>query len=231
MKLYKYCGENYLIDNLVNNQLYFNAAGNLNDVSEGLHNFEISEDLKEKLLKFFYKENITEDLLIRFETKGLINNIVDHHMETLKDEVGISSFSTNNDDTTMWAHYANDSKGVCLEFDSSNSILKNALQVSYSDSIYTIKINDEKLLNEMFFHNQAIKLLTTKSKDWQDEKEWRLIAGAGMTANYEPEALTAIYLGFRTKPSLIREIFEKTKNLKGLKYYRQFYLLRFRYQA
>lgn len=64
---------------------------------------------------------------------------------------------------------------------------------------------------------------------WNEEKEWRIFGTPNTSLKYEPSALTAIYFGFDTEASDIKTVFEYTKHIPGLKYYRPL-LLRDKYE-
>lgn len=109
--------------------------------------------------------------------------------------VGIFSLSTNPENQSMWAYYAGDHSGICLGFkkskDSRLSNPENFLQVIYSDELPEMNKNGFKA--EMAFsiddNGQAYtssykiafsdstfqKAITTKSKHWQHEDEWRYV--------------------------------------------------------
>ena len=102
----------------------------------------------------------------------------------------------------MWSHYADNHKGVCLEFtvdDSnvndiylSNDVKIEIEKVTYSDSPLDIwKLSTEGLAN-------VNRLLTRKSKRWNYEKEIRLIGKNREFLKFKIESVTQIIYGYRT---------------------------------
>jgi hypothetical protein len=101
--------------------------------------------------------------------------------------VGVECFTQSPSDVLMWSYYANKHTGICVEYDFSKlfSSLSDALllPVDYSESRPLLNIQSiydpitkqaisDRLVNE--FPN-VIRSWITKSKEWEREKEWRLI--------------------------------------------------------
>jgi hypothetical protein len=100
------------------------------------------------------------------------------------------------DSTLMWSHYADNHRGICLEFGKNNPLIVKARPVRYRDTYpewTPLAVTDAPL-----------DLVLTKSKDWAYEREFRIIGSLidGVPTRLEgnfvrlPEgALTAIILG------------------------------------
>ncbi|WP_338429335.1 DUF2971 domain-containing protein [Aeromonas jandaei] len=102
-------------------------------------------------------------------------------------ELGVVSFSETSRNLLMWAHYANEHRGMCIGFDPNvlNSLDKYGYD-SESYAFYPIKINYDNLRvdihnlpEELSAESIARKVLTTKSDDWIYEKEHRCIVPIG----------------------------------------------------
>lgn len=100
--------------------------------------------------------------------------------EKIKNRTSLSCFAERNDINPMWAHYADNHAGICIEYDLKNckdSFLKTlCFPVDYvekndvtDDLISTFIYGD---FEELLF---LLKVTTTKSKDWEYEKEWRIV--------------------------------------------------------
>ena len=102
--------------------------------------------------------------------------------------------------TLMWSHYADNHRGICLEFDLDNDVFRNAWEVSYS-SAYPRWVPHRMI-------EAAMRMLLTKSDAWEYEHEFRVI----MSPAYEdghplkpdgeflplpPGALSAVIVGCR----------------------------------
>ncbi|MEI6639989.1 MAG: DUF2971 domain-containing protein [Chlorobium sp.] len=93
----------------------------------------------------------------------------------------LCSFSERNDSIVMWAHYASDHKGFCIEYDlekipCTDYRRRLLYPVIYSDQIFDatelfMKEKEDKILNILRWHLAAL----VKSRYWDYEKEWRLV--------------------------------------------------------
>ena len=72
------------------------------------------------------------------------------------------------DSTLMWSHYANNHKGICLEFGLEHPVFGSALEVSYLSSY-------PKWSPNSLIQTGSYRVLLTKSDDWHYEREFRII--------------------------------------------------------
>jgi hypothetical protein len=75
------------------------------------------------------------------------------------------------DSTLMWSHYAENHRGICLEFSTANMLFRTAGQVTYREQYprwVPCDINDTP--------GRVMELILTKSSDWNYEEEYRLIS-------------------------------------------------------
>ncbi len=80
---------------------------------------------------------------------------------------GVVCYSTNEHNTLMWSHYADNHRGMCLVFDVPNPIENYLLKVNYIEELPYINYDMDSLLPEIR------KIITSKSKDWEYEQEYR----------------------------------------------------------
>jgi hypothetical protein len=99
------------------------------------------------------------------------------------------------DNILMWAHYAGQHAGFCLEFRTDNPFFSRVRPVTYCR--YLPK---QDLVEFLTVDIRRLPLyLVTKAEDWAYEKEWRL-GDPGSRAGpreYPPESLTGVILGCR----------------------------------
>jgi hypothetical protein len=81
--------------------------------------------------------------------------------------------SRRGDCILMWAHYARNHTGICLEFDVKCPLISAAVPVNYRDRYPSLDLTSK---------DDALLALTTKSKAWAYEQEARLIAQERSTA-------------------------------------------------
>lgn len=120
----------------------------------------------------------------------------------------------------MWAHYANNHKGVCIKYNFNNDITKFAdkakSQIAYFRDIeYTSDM-------DVYRKNGAINLqdaFFAKSKAWEYENELRLLAYApNGTGNYASidakDSIAAVYFGLKCPKEKQAEIIDILKGHK-----------------
>lgn len=155
-----------------------------------------------------------------------VNNLMVEHKENpnriknlLKDMlslIGVSCFSKTHKNILMWSHYANHHKGIVLEFDviEDPATLSNLLEIDYSEDYpdYDYLSSNQK--------ESYMKILTTKSKSWKYEEEWRMIHldAAENYQKFEPSALTSVIFGCRAEKEfkLIVQSILKEREESGL---------------
>jgi hypothetical protein len=140
----------------------------------------------------FNKENL-EVLKENFQKNNFEENI-----KYMNGTVKVCCFSERNDSIPMWAHYADDHKGFCIEYDiydQPKDLIQFLFPIIYADEI--TDITNELSKGVMGW---GIKPTIHKSQDWSYEKEWRFIkstplvpAVKGASLKFIP--IKAIYLG------------------------------------
>lgn len=151
----------------------------------------------------------------------------------------ISCFSNFADEvelmenTTMWAHYADNHKGFCvkysMDFDSlrfKEMLLCGLFPVNYSSNIQKITTRqllsmqetDDKFEVSDAIKKKTLKSLLTKSRFWNYEKEWRLILSQNdcclLDENNIPfSKIEAIYLGCRIDKSIAQLLINMGEDL------------------
>ncbi len=82
----------------------------------------------------------------------------------------------------MWAQYASDHEGVCIEVDIPRNTrsLKNVIYTTQQPDFEVYEAMDEK-------HGRFLDLFYTKSKHWISESEWRMVAREGGEEKKFPE--------------------------------------------
>ena len=151
MTLYKYKSFEhfeFFMDLLIKKRLYGATFKELNDPMEG----------------FFISENFDES---EWET-----------MRETKKKVRICSLSKTYDNALMWAHYANEHNGCCIELEVPDSTWK-CLDVQYQTTMPKLSsgINSDEAINTIF---------GVKSDFWSYEQEVRYIKAVQNTKEGKP---------------------------------------------
>jgi hypothetical protein len=111
-------------------------------------------------------------------------------------EIRICSFSELNNSLLLWSHYANEHKGICIEYDFRQ---QDQIRAFLQPIIYSNKIYKLGLLEELTMLRKIGSSLI-KGKDWKYEAEWRLTIFK--QGDIFPNKMTvldpkAVYLGTR----------------------------------
>jgi hypothetical protein len=151
--------------------------------------------------------------------------------ESLSARSGVLSLSRNPTDALLWSHYADGHRGFCIGFDPSyfaglianwrqNGVL-GASNVSYVDAppyrdLFLQKAKDIEAIRgmagevreaailefrESYRRDAIVTNLTTKSKDWAYEREYRAVRAEPGTVVFPPLALREIVFGLRLSES------------------------------
>lgn len=132
--------------------------------------------------------------------------------------LGLSCFSETNDNLLMWAHYTEDHKGLCLEFDheKDKSFFNPLKRVSYTEKypVYNYLNKKNSVVEQLILH---------KSLHWNYECEIRLLKHKTGLYKFNPESLVGIYFGVRTpqeQVNTIKNLIRESKKYKGVKLYK-----------
>ncbi len=190
-KLYKYCTNNERsILSIVNQNVFFSNVEDLNDPLDGKI-FDLLFDEKKKVIDFCRKT-----------------------LEYYKIPK-VAGFSKNYKNNLLWVHYANEHRGICIEYDY-EALFRDgfsvsppllALPVFYTNYFDVIK-NALTIGNGCFSASNLDSYITflLKSKKWKYEEEIRILSFADKTLNayssldnnyFYRIPISSIYLGVR----------------------------------
>jgi hypothetical protein len=210
---YFYRYQSALLDRLkpviLEHKLYMPLASQLNDPADGRP--KLAPMSAEQLLRFLYApaSNPTYTLAAQQRIVAtLVANIRIHGREALQrkmsemlnehvEQYRVFSMSKRFDNPGLWAYYAGNHSGYCLEFANEGPFFEKAVEVIYGDAI-PMDVNDPEQRKSYFFY--------CKRSGWSHEEEVRVIAmpGAPGFVEIDPRFLTRIILG-RTMTSQDRQ--------------------------
>jgi hypothetical protein len=144
-----------------------------------------------------------------------INRSGDGALDALLTTMRVCCFSKSHDNLLLWAHYADSHRGLCLEYEVTEEQYKGQfLEVRYTDDLPVVESiprvprgsPQEGALAINVSREGAIFL--TKGAAWAYEMECRTIVLAKDNTTRGqlvacPGALTAIYFGLRTSPTVM----------------------------
>lgn len=114
--------------------------------------------------------------------------------------MGIASLSEVYDHETMWAHYADKFKGMCVQYSLARLLKGLSDEVALTRMLYSER--EPVLLNDRSTARDRARLcLSSKTVRWSSEREWRLFKDDKGEASYgDVKAITKIFLGARVEP-------------------------------
>lgn len=206
-KLYKYGSfqSPYWPDAIYKAQIYLSPANTFNDPFDCRANFDYQKLIKSGAFRKQYLKNYSQ-----FDLESLTEELVQKHIvEGMREDIFVFCFSEIWDSLLMWAHYANNYNGYCLEYNMNqvrDYITYNLYPVLYENDYIDIT---ESLINAT--SNAGHICTLSKAHAWSYEKEWRIVKYNSQPL-YLKKALNAIHIGTNCKESIKNEIIDWAKN-------------------
>lgn len=189
MKLYKYQSINkYSLSGIAKGELFYCSPARLNDPFE----FRVSfPPCSEEYLTEFFPEVLGKHDDATNEVMQVLYEMLQKTISTF----GVLSLSKLPASPIMWSHYADEHKGMCLEFDYTGSS-ETGIDVTYSNHLPVLSDPKKKLWSVA----NALQFMMTKHADWVYEKEVRFVRVDGEASRPYGEdlKLTSISFGART---------------------------------
>jgi hypothetical protein len=212
--LYKFKPINkYLIESLVNRSLYFAKPDTLNDP------FDCRVNLKDMLRR--------ATLSSTGERKGFLTSFLDNpqFLENWKsyfDNIGVCAFSRTNADTLLWSHYAEQHRGVCLEYQFRSSSfltpefgLTAAGKVNYDTDALSEWMKNAPMDQAIFIEGLVHEYLKTKHSAWEYEQEERIIKREHGAYTFPEKILKRVYFGLQTPQADIDHVTKLARDYSG----------------
>jgi hypothetical protein len=191
----------YTYSSLINKAVFLSKAIDLNDPFELDIDFDITLSKQEKTA-LGLKEPLDNK-----ELDEILNNAKNKLNEML-DRNRILSLSSNPYELLMWSHYADEHKGICIEYDRKSCCLlkdkHHCQKVIYPHNEQKTKI---KLIPLVFAYEEVKELFDTiifarKASNWKYENEWRLVLedsdNIGVQLLHDSVKIKSITFGLRT---------------------------------
>ncbi|MCE5182731.1 MAG: DUF2971 domain-containing protein [Betaproteobacteria bacterium] len=126
----------------------------------------------------------------------------------IKKNQGVLSLAGQWNSPLMWSHYADEHKGICIEYDASLSVCDPPKRVDYegergilASEIISWVFNDSTSAKERIEQ----KYFYTKANQWKYEEEWRYIQNS-QGRQQAPFHIAGIYFGMRCERSVASSI-------------------------
>ncbi len=179
----------FTVDLLIDNSFYFAPWDRFNDPLE----FEFvftrhneSQKMKEDLILLNHlNPNSNSKQSIRKKIENANHNQLKELQWELEytmkrswgTDIGTFCFSSSPDNLLMWGHYSNGQRGICIEFcdQTDGEFYRDRLrQVKYSSKKPILDIEKLRDPESDQVMEMMMDIMSTKSPDWEYEKEWRL---------------------------------------------------------
>lgn len=210
-RVFKYHRINkFLYDLLINNEIWFSNPFSFNDPFDCNLTIDCN-NTPEQIRKYYkianWKKSAETDKQIQrliatsFQDKEAFQKKINEISKKTIGKLGLSCFTQTKDNLLMWAHYTEDHKGVCLEFDHTKdeAFFTPFKKVTYVKAYPIYNYYNDK-------NNVVAQLMLHKSSHWKYEKEIRLIKKKSGIYSFNPESLIGIYFGDRTSEEQIQTI-------------------------
>jgi hypothetical protein len=221
--LYKYRTglESYLDRAIVHSEIYYPGFNSVNDIFDGQSILSVEgtpEQRAARIQRMFERNNVPLEhrsaLLKQFDNHGLAQFFATSYAHLLS-VTGVYSATTDPRNPVMWAQYAGNNTGVCLQYytPASADILSGMTPVRYSAMQPTVNWHDSD------FGLALIEALMEKDLHWQFEQEWRLLSKTANTSEVlRPYTLAGVIYGHActvgTKHQ-VREMLAKRQAIGG----------------
>lgn len=134
--------------------------------------------------------------------------------DAMRDEIKIACFSERWESLPMWAHYADNHRGFCIEYDLSKE--PEGKTAPLFPVIYTkapLDITKDLLDMPNQSGHLAIKAAIFKNNDWSYEHEWRLVFYRFIDPlNIKGYPIRAIYFGTKINDKHKKKLLELSRN-------------------
>jgi hypothetical protein len=207
----------YLTDVLINQRVHCSDPANLNDPWDCRPWFSVKvlddpkklEELMDWVLSFKPTSPVTEEQLRVFRTalrtdqnarQTFLDTFSQNFLKVIAGRWRIYCLTAVPDSTLMWSHYADNHRGVCLEFALDSPVFGSAREVLYLSSYP--EWAPHSLMNDDDPH-----VLLTKADDWKYEREYRVVGlaeGISRPVEQHPLILSGKFL--RLPPSALQAV-------------------------
>jgi len=214
---------NQVRDILVKSRLWLSSPDDFNDPYDMSANIVVSTDARERSKRFntLLKEQGVPFAKRKLELIELTKNpkdfqkIIDVSYKKNIKAVGVFCFAGNAKDILMWSHYADNHKGICIQFEVARdfSMLSQAVSITYSPDYPKVNWPGNYL-------DSLAEAILRKYKGWEYEDEHRIVRPkeAYTHLKIDPQAVVGVIMGCRVSSEhrkVIEEILEERRETGG----------------
>lgn len=189
---------------ILEHHLYLPKLDQLNDPADGRP--KLAAISEEKLFNFFYQVRLSKNPHMSLEQQEYERQVLEHNLKQRGTEFfirGLSKFlnkelndwriyclSKRWDNLSLWAKYAKDHSGYCLEFANIGPFFTSARVVRYGEAPEVDPTNREHMDGRWFFCKREV---------WSNEEEARVLIPRRSSCKFQidPSWLTRLILGWK----------------------------------
>jgi hypothetical protein len=238
------------IASLLKNEIWFSSFKELNDPFDGAFRIDDSKVDEATIINFLedrYIANPSEELPPRIEaeqkvqehkSEGTLQNLIDLIKQRInkllhshKNKHGVYSMSLKTEDKQkidnpleshkMWAHYANNFKGICIEYNLGKLMrsvdrlnpdkLRIHRKIDYvaKDKLPSINFNTlitNLITAEKIIQDEMEKIYCVKYTAWEEENEIRVLSNTTEGHKIAPNSISKIYFSNNCDENIISRI-------------------------
>jgi hypothetical protein len=163
------------------------------------------------LWRHFYETGGSEDKYVDSVLSSSGQSIKDFYRltESTVEQFGLVSFASTHEALPLWAYYADNFAGICLEFSTQHLSMGDFWNEKFRKVIYVRKSAPPIGFNDLGptrLEEALISRLCRKRIEWSHENEWRFVTGGVGRKHYLEDALQCVYLGPRIEKENADEI-------------------------
>ena len=229
-KVYRYrranyeSGDNYDLIALREDKLWLANPVSFNDPFDCFYRLNIDdliEGAEQLATKNFLISSVSDDFRQLFRDKAIKNSAklkkLFESQRKYTDSLRVACFSEDYDNIQMWGYYANAHKGICVEYDTVQ--IQGDKRLLLAPVRYVKKYEKVISIDGRALEKGIIRSAYTKSSNWKNEKEWRIVENndtLNESGNENGSLIsfvkpTAIYLGCMAEKKLIDDVTELCK--------------------
>ncbi|MBX3477317.1 MAG: DUF2971 domain-containing protein [Brevundimonas sp.] len=125
------------------------------------------------------------------------------------DRFALVSFAGTFENLPMWAYYASNFAGMCLEFDTDQLTIGDFQNETLRPVTYAHKALSPLSVADMApdrLEEAIIARITRKRAEWSHEKEWRYVTGEVGRKHYLDDALRRVFIGPRAREDYVTTV-------------------------
>ena len=149
----------------------------------------------------------------------MLANDIKRELDAELGNEGVLALSATWKSGLMWSHYADEHRGICIEYDTRDQKHPELASVDYkgpraikTSDLYRWKVQDAAYAKERVFTTYFY----TKSGEWRYEREWRDLREQSGVAEV-PFRTTAILFGLRCNSTVIKSIVRLLSDNRSIK--------------